>query len=82
MSSKRVVLVVLVGLLGGFALALIGLVIGADYGGNHATGFEFNGLKGYEATGQLGAVLGLVIGGTLGSFLAAHFTRRRDSRAT
>ena len=40
-------------------LTLFGFVVGANYGGNHATDFEFAGVRGYEATGALGALLGM-----------------------
>jgi hypothetical protein len=76
MSSKRVVGMVLAGLIGGIAVAVIGLIVGATYGSNYATGFQFNGLRGYEATGQIGAILGFVTGGALCSYLVARFTRR------
>jgi hypothetical protein len=76
MSSKRLVYVVLAGVLGGLVVGALGLIGGATYGGNHATGFEFNGLRGYEATGQIGAILGFVTGGALGSYLAGYLTRR------
>jgi hypothetical protein len=82
MSSKRVVLVVLVGLISGLVLAVIGFVVGAMYGGNYATNFEFNGLRGYEAAGQIGEVIGLLTGGALGSYMAVRLTRRLGRRTT
>jgi hypothetical protein len=36
------------------------MIVGADYGGNYATDFEFNGVRGYEATGQIHAIVGFV----------------------
>jgi len=76
MSSKRVVRVVLAGLIGGIALAILGLIVGGTYGGNYAPDFEFNSLRGYEATGLIGAILGFVSGGALCSYLAGRLTRR------
>jgi hypothetical protein len=76
MSGKRVAGVVLAGLLGGLAVGALGLVAGSTYGGNYATEFEFNRLRGYEAAGQLGALLGFVGGGALCSYLATRLTRR------
>jgi hypothetical protein len=60
-------------LLGAFAGAVSGLLIGANIGGNWATSFSLGSLHGYEATGMLGALIGaLAIGmGTL------WFTLRR-----
>jgi uncharacterized membrane protein YeaQ/YmgE (transglycosylase-associated protein family) len=41
-------------------------LIGAFIGGNFMTDFKFNGVQGYEATGQIGAILGAVVGVTVG----------------
>lgn len=43
-------------------LAIIGLFIGANIGGNFFPNFEFMGGRGYEATGYLGALIGALIG--------------------
>ena len=49
----------------------IGMIIGALIGGNYAEQFIFNGVQGYEATGQIGFILGISIGLVLGwRFLA------------
>jgi hypothetical protein len=45
-------------------------------GGNFATDFESGGLRGYEATGRLGLLLGAALGAVLGAALAR--ARRRD----
>ena len=49
-------------LFSGFILGMLGMFIGALIGGNYATGFQFNGLRGYEATGQVGFILGAALG--------------------
>jgi hypothetical protein len=54
----RVFAIVLIGLVA----SGIGLIIGALFGGNYAQQFVFNGVRGYEATGQLGLILGALIG--------------------
>lgn len=36
---------------------IFGLIIGAVIGGNFMTGFEFAGVRGYEAVGDLGALI-------------------------
>jgi hypothetical protein len=59
----------LVALAAGLMGAVVGLLMGATYGGNFARDFEFDGFLGYEATGRLGAVLGFVVGGGLAVFL-------------
>ncbi|MBK7455006.1 MAG: hypothetical protein IPJ46_15185 [Anaerolineales bacterium] len=46
----------------GFVLGVIGLFIAMYIGGNYAEDFVFNGVRGYEATGQIGFIIGGVIG--------------------
>jgi len=46
----------------GFVIGVIGLIIGTLIGGNFATDFTFNGVRGYEATGQLGFIIGALTG--------------------
>jgi len=41
---------------------IVGMIIGAYLGGNYAVGFQFNGVRGYEATGQLGFIIGAALG--------------------
>jgi hypothetical protein len=40
----------------------IGMIVGALIGGNYAEQFVFNGVQGYEATGQIGFILGVSMG--------------------
>jgi predicted MFS family arabinose efflux permease len=54
----RVFAVILVGVVFG----IIGLIVGALIGGNYAQQFVFNGVRGYEATGQLGLTIATLIG--------------------
>jgi len=58
----RISAVILVGLISG----VVGLLVGAILGGNFFPGFLFNGVQGYEATGQVGFLLGFIIGILLG----------------
>ncbi len=51
------------------ASGITGLVIGALIGGNYLPDFSFNGVQGYEATGQLGLIIGVLIGVITGWFL-------------
>lgn len=68
--------------IGGAVLAAAGLVLGANFGGNYCNTCEFNDLRGYEAMGQLGAVLGAILGFALGAGLAwALFHKRNAKRA-
>ena len=50
----------------GFVLGVIGLFISMYIGGNYAEDFVFNGVRGYEATGQIGFIIGGVIGLIMG----------------
>jgi len=47
---------------------LLGLLIGAWFGGNYAENFQFNGVRGYEATGQIGLMCGSFALLILGAF--------------
>ena len=40
-------------------------IVGAYIGGNYAVDFTFNGIRGYEAVGQLGFIFGSIAGGVL-----------------
>ena len=46
----------------GFVSGVIGLIVGTLIGGNYAEQFVFNGVRGYEATGQVGLIFGALIG--------------------
>jgi len=54
----RIFAVICIGLIFG----AFGLIIGALIGGNYAEQFVFNDVRGYEATGQIGLILGVLIG--------------------
>lgn len=45
----------------GFVSGGFGMVVGALIGGNYFPHFVFNGVRGYEATGQVGLILGILI---------------------
>lgn len=61
-ATLRIFAVMFVGVIFG----TIGLILGALLGGNYAQQFVFNGVRGYEATGQLGFFLAALIGLILG----------------
>jgi hypothetical protein len=46
----------------GLTLGVLGMLVGALIGGNFATGFQLLGVRGYEATGQVGLILGAALG--------------------
>jgi len=46
----------------GLFFGFVGLLIGSYIGGNFAQDFTLFGVRGYEATGQLGFILGCIMG--------------------
>lgn len=56
----RVFLAIIIGLV----LGVIGLFVSMYIGGNYADAenFVFNGVRGYEATGQIGFIFGALMG--------------------
>ncbi len=70
----RLLAIIVAGLLCG----IVGLTIGAYIGGNYAVDFTFNGVRGYEAVGQLGFIFG-AIGGSVPCWLIVFKPfRKRD----
>lgn len=64
-------------IVGAIAFAVLGLIAGAMFGGNFCNTCEFNGLRGYEATGQLGFLIGAFVGAGLFGWVAAVLFRKR-----
>ncbi len=64
----------------GFALAipgtLVGLIVGATIGGNWFTSFSLGAAHGYEATANIGAVVGGVVFGAIGVWLGLRRAHR------
>jgi hypothetical protein len=58
----KTVLHIFVAIVLGLVSGVIGMIIGALIGGNYAEQFVFNGVQGYEATSQIGLILGVSIG--------------------
>ena len=54
----RVLAVIVIGSVCG----ITGMILGALIGGNFAEQVVFNGVRGYEATGQIGLILGALAG--------------------
>ena len=52
--------------------SIVGLLLGATYGGNNPLPFQFGDFRGYEAGGMLGAVIGGIPGAALGAFLGSR----------
>jgi hypothetical protein len=66
----------------GLALAipgmLVGMIVGADIGGNWFTSFSLGTAHGYEATANIGTVVGGVAFGALGVWLGLRRTHRKS----
>ena len=62
----------------GLFFGAVGLIVGAYIGGNFAESFVFNGVRGYEATSQLGFWMGIITGVTLGIFLLSRRSKRKE----
>jgi LPXTG-motif cell wall-anchored protein len=78
MARPRAAKAVLAGFGGAVLGMLLGLIAGANIGGNWFTSASFAGQHGYEATSLLGAVIGAVALGAAGVWLALR--RRRTSQ--
>jgi len=61
-----------------FICGVVGWILGALIGGNFAGQFVFNGVRGYEATGKVGFLLGDLIGLFIGWRL--FFKKRQPAR--
>jgi hypothetical protein len=75
-TPGKVLILVVAVIAGGLALGAVGCIGGALFGGNYATDFQFGDARGYEATGYLGAIIGLALGAGLAALLASRFLRR------
>ena len=64
---------------GSLLLGLVGMVVGAYIGGNFAESFVFNGVRGYEATGQLGFWVGIIAGVALGVLVLKKRSKRDET---
>ncbi len=75
---------ILYGFMGGVVLTVAGLVLGlitgANIGGNYFTEFEFGGVRGYEAVGNIGAIMGGAVGALLGIFLGIKLADKKTPR--
>jgi hypothetical protein len=58
----KITLSVVIILFSGLICGMLGMLIGVYLGGNLATNFQFFGVRGYEATGQIGFIIGAVLG--------------------
>ena len=56
---------------------LLGMLVGAWFGGNYAENFQFNSVRGYEATGQVGLLCGVFVLLLLGAYYWAKGKNNR-----
>ncbi len=80
---RKVVAAIVGGIIGALPGYIIGWITGANIGGNYFTHFTFNGVRGYEATGQIGGIVGAVLfagAGAAVALLIVHLLARRKSR--
>jgi len=59
----------------GLVVGMLGMLIGAWFGGNYAESFRFANVRGYEAAGQIGFIIGTAIG----IFLSEYFWRKEKN---
>ena len=59
-----------------FIVGLIFMLIGISIGGNFFTNFELFGARGYEATGNLGFYIGILIGLVLSYFIYKYLNKK------
>lgn len=75
---------ILYGIIGGMVFLVIGfafgLIVGAFIGGNYLTEFEFGGVRGYEAVGKIGAMLGSALGMLLGTWLGVNLADKKITK--
>jgi hypothetical protein len=77
-TTRQVILTIIFSLffVGGI---IIGLFIGMDLGGNYYGDFVFNGLRGYEAVGQIGTIIGGLLGAVCGFLLVLLIIRLKGN---
>lgn len=51
-----------------FVVVALAMLVGACYGGNYAQNFRFNGVRGYEATSQIGLLCTIFLLFLLGAY--------------
>jgi hypothetical protein len=74
-NEPRRVGTILAAVLGAGIGGVTGLLVGADWAGNHAPDAVFAGFRGYEAGGLVGVLVGLGLGGLLGLLVSRRSAR-------
>lgn len=81
LQARHWVMLAVAATAGALVLGAVGLIVGADYGGNYCCDCEFNGQRGYEATGQVGFLVGAVVGFCSSAWAVYGVMRRRISKS-
>lgn len=69
-STERLFALLVVATASVVSVTVVGFIVGATYGGNYAVTFELAGVRGYEATGLLGAMAGALVTATAWGIVA------------
>ena len=78
MKKLRIILRTVIGAVDVISLSLIpGWLIGVWFGGNYAENVRFNGVRGYEATGQIGMMCGVFV---LLLLFAFYYVKKNQDR--
>lgn len=75
---RRATKAVLLALAFGIPGMVVGLIVGAIIGGNWFTSFSLGNAHGYEATANIGTVIGGVTFGAIGVWLGVRRPRRHS----
>ncbi|MEW9052457.1 MAG: hypothetical protein AB2392_14955 [Neobacillus sp.] len=67
-------------IIGAVAGTIIGSLIGLELYGNYPRDVIFNGVRGYEAFGQIGAIIGGLFGAVCGFFLVFLIALNRNRK--
>jgi hypothetical protein len=82
-SQLRTLQWILVGtaaIFGSCIAGVVGLGVGADYGGVFCHDCEFNGVRGYEATGLIGFLIGAGVGFVLAAWGVRALLLRHNAK--
>lgn len=60
--SKKIIIFLIASFAVTFICSIGFLLLGFSIGGNFLTDFEFMGARGYEATGNIGFIIGIIVG--------------------
>ena len=73
---------IIFGITGGVVFLIFGfvsgLITGMHIGGNYFVDFEFGGVRGYEAVGNIGAIVGAFLGAAVGAILGVKLADKTE----